>query len=187
MGIFDPDRHDNLLGITDLAHLNELEALGILRAQEFILDLDLDLVFDTKLIIDIHKAVFTGLYDWAGKWRSQVTNIGIAPQKVPYAVIEYAEQVNFLKSRSSNQNELIDTLCYVHHRYTQIHPFNNGNGRTARLITDLIANLNGYQNIQLYIREDGKEREGYKAALKAADNFDNSLLKDLISQRLLLL
>jgi hypothetical protein len=43
MGIFDPDRHDNILGIADWDELNAQEALGIIRAEEFILDLPLDL------------------------------------------------------------------------------------------------------------------------------------------------
>ena len=185
MGVFDPDRHDNLLGITDLDLLNEYEVLGIIQAQEYILDLSVDFVFDSKLILDIHKVVFGVLYEWAGKWRNQITNIGIDPTKVPYAVVEYADQVNYLKNNISNKDELIDCLFYTHHRYTQIHPFNNGNGRTARLLTDLMANINGYQNIQLYIKENGDEREKYKAALRAADLFDTKILKAMIEERLL--
>jgi cell filamentation protein len=104
---------------------------------------------------------------------------------VPYAILEYAEQANYLKDRINNQDELINTLYYIHHRYTQIHPFNNGNGRTARLLTDIIANVNGYQNIQLYVKESGNERENYKAALRAADIFEDSPLKALFRERLL--
>jgi cell filamentation protein len=89
-----------------------------------------------------------------------------------------------MKNNSLGRDELINCLCYVHHRYTQIPPFNNGNGRTARLITDLIANMNGYQNIQLYVRDNGAERENYKAALKAADLHYNEKLKTMIGQRL---
>ena len=52
------------------------------------------------------------------------------------------------------------------------------------MITDLIANMNGYQNIQLYVRDNGAERENYKAALKAADQYDDSKLKTMIGERL---
>jgi len=98
MGIFDPDRHDNLLNIIDLDQLNEYEALGVIRAESHILDLDIDFIFDTRLILDIHVLVFGELYDWAGKWRTQDTNIGIPKERVPYATIEYAEQVNYFKN-----------------------------------------------------------------------------------------
>jgi len=184
MGIFDPDRHDNLLNIVDLDQLNEYEALGVIRAENYILDLDIDFVFDTRLILDIHVLVFGELYDWAGKWRTQDTNIGILKERVPYAAVEYAEQVNYFKNNITSKDRLIECLSYTHHRYTQIHPFNNGNGRTARLITDLISKTNGYQNIQLYVQDSGNSREIYKAALKAADNFDDSILKNLIADQL---
>src|ERR1700722_9178791 len=134
MGVFDPDRHDNILGITNLTLLNKYEALGIIKAQEYIFDLNIDFVFDSKLILDIHRVAFEELYEWAGKWRNQVTNIGIAPSKVPYAIIEYAEQVSYLKDKIENRDDLVNCLFFTHHRYTQIHPFNNGNGRTARLL-----------------------------------------------------
>jgi len=32
--------------------------------------------------------------------------------------------------------------------------------------------MNGYQNVQLYVREGNTERENYRAALKAADDYD---------------
>jgi cell filamentation protein len=89
------------------------------------------------------------------------------------------------KSHITSQKELVDCLAYAHHRYTQIHPFNNGNGRTARLLTNLIANINGYQNVQLYVTESGNEREKYRAALRSADAFDYAPLKSIINQRLL--
>jgi len=184
MGVFDSDKHDNLLGITDLDMLYEKEALGIIRAQQYILDLDTDFIFDRQLILNLHRIVFGDLYAWAGKWRNIGTNIGIEAGKIPYAIAEYADQVNYMKNNLADRQGLIYCLFYAHHRYTQIHPFNNGNGRTARLITDLIANMNGYQNIQLYVRDTGAERENYKAALKAADQYDDSKLKTMIGERL---
>jgi cell filamentation protein len=65
MGVYDPDKHDNLLGITDLDKLYEVEAEGVLRAQQYILDLDTDFVFDNRLILDLHQMVFGDLYEWA--------------------------------------------------------------------------------------------------------------------------
>lgn len=184
MGVFDPDRHENILGITDIDELNAQEALGIIRAEEAILDLDLDFVFDVKLVLDIHTIAFGHLYEWAGKWRTEGTNIGIDKEKIPYAMAEYCEQVNYYKNHIKDEDDLIHCLFYTHHRYTQIHPFNNGNGRTARLLTDMIAKMNGYANINLYVREESEARAKYKAALKAADQYDDLLLKQMIKEGL---
>jgi len=184
MGVFDPDRHENKLNITDISQLNLFEAKGILRAEEFILDLDIEFVFDVWLILNIHTIAFGELFVWAGKWRTEGTNIGIEKEKVYNAMIEYSEQVNYFKNNIKSKDDLIHCLFFAHHRFTQIHPFNNGNGRTARLITDMLAKMNGYQNIQLYVRDAGESKNKYKAALVAADNYDNKLLKAMIVEKL---
>ncbi|MGI8950068.1 MAG: hypothetical protein ACR2FN_00640 [Chitinophagaceae bacterium] len=85
MGVFGPDRQDNKLSITNLNELNELEALGIIRAEDYILDLDINFVFDVRLILDVHTIAFGELYEWSGKWRTVDTNIGIAKEKIPFA------------------------------------------------------------------------------------------------------
>ena len=158
--------------------------MGIIRAEEFILDLSLDFVFDAKLVLDIHTTAFGHLYEWAGGWRTEGTNIGIDKEKVPYAMAEYCEQVTYFKNNIKSEDDLIHCLFYTHHRFTVIHPFNNGNGRTARLLTDMIAKMNGYQNINLYVRDKVDAREKYKAALRAADQYDYTLLKGLIKEGL---
>jgi hypothetical protein len=80
---------------------------------------------------------------------------------------------------------MIHCLFFTHHRFTVIHPFNNGNGRTARLLTGLIAKMNSYENINLYVRNGGKARAKYKAGLIAADPYDDTLLKAMIQEGLL--
>lgn len=186
MGVFDIDRHSNLLGIEDLDELNNQEALGIIRAEEYILDLSLDFVFNVRLIIDLHKVAFAHLYEWAGKWRTQGTNIGIDAVNIPVAMADYADHVNYLMRHIKSKDDLVHCLSYTHHRFTVVHPFQNGNGRTARLLTDLIAKMNGYQNIALYAHDEGTARAKYKAALMAADKYDESVLKEMIEAGLIL-
>ena len=184
MGIFDPDRHDNFLGIENIDELNVQEALGILRAEEFLLDCPLDFTFSIDYILQLHTVAFGHLYEWAGKWRNEGTNMGIEQWKIPNAMAQYCEQVTFFKSQITDEDSLLHTLAYTHHKFTQIHPFNNGNGRTARLLTDHIAQINDYQKIELYYKEEGESRTKYKAALRAADNYDDTLLKQLIKRSL---
>ena len=42
--------------------------------------------------------------------------------------------VNFINSKNSPQFDLLKTAI-SHHRFTRVHPFSNGNGRTVRALT----------------------------------------------------
>lgn len=72
---------------------------------------------------------------------------------------------------------------YAHYEYIRIHPFNNGNGRTGRILMNLIALKFGYRPLKLYYRE-GENRKLYIDAMKSADNGDFSRLSDLIAKEL---
>ena len=86
------------------------------------------------------------------------------------------ELVNFINKESSPQFDLIKTAI-AHHRFTAIHPFDNGNGRTVRLITYAMLTK------QKFIDEDGyrllnpsaifcMDRQKYYDMLSAADAGD---------------
>ena len=72
---------------------------------------------------------------------------------------------------------------YAHYEYIRIHPFNNGNGRTGRILMNLIALKFGYRPLKFYYRE-GENRKLYIDAMKSADNGDFSRLSDLIAKEL---
>jgi cell filamentation protein len=104
-------------------------------------------------------------------------------QQLPNLMAEFSEQLQFLLSDINNEEKLTYALAYAHHKIVQIHPFHNGNGRTARLVTNLIAYLHGYEAIQIYHRK-GDARSEYIRALKQADNHDYQPLQTLIKDRL---
>ena len=56
--------------------------------------------------------------------------------------------------------------AWLHHRFTQIHPFQDGNGRVARAIASLVFVKDGL--FPLVVRRD--DRTTYIEALEAADN-----------------
>ena len=92
---------------------------------------------------------------------------------------QYADEVNFRLKMVSQKEEIANVLAYLHHRFVWTHPFNNGNGRTARLLLNAVAMLKGYEPIQLYHRE-GDARTTYISALRAADEGDLEALRKLI-------
>ncbi len=66
--------------------------------------------------------------------------------------------------------------AWLHHRFTQIHPFQDGNGRIARAIASLVLIKDGL--FPLVVTRD--DRDAYLNALRTADEGDLKPLVDLI-------
>jgi Fic family protein len=71
----------------------------------------------------------------------------------------------------------VEAAC-LHHRFTQIHPFQDGNGRVARALSTLVFLRAGF--LPLVIR-DQEHRESYLQALEAADGGDLAPLVSLFA------
>ena len=54
-----------------------------------------------------------------------------SPQAIPGDITELVDYIN---AEHEKKEDIIRIAC-AHHRFVQIHPFDNGNGRTARLLT----------------------------------------------------
>jgi hypothetical protein len=67
--------------------------------------------------------------------------------------------------------------AWLHHAFTQIHPFQDGNGRVARAIASLVFIKDGF--FPLVVNRD--DREKYIGALESADQDDLSPLVRLFS------
>ena len=99
-----------------------------------------------KDILEIHKIILTGINNyWAGKYRQTEVFIRGSdaefprPHAIPYAMNEFIEWL-------SAQQEVhpVKIAADAHFKFVGIHPFIDGNGRTTRLLMNLILLLNGY-------------------------------------------
>lgn len=130
-----------------------------------------------EYIRQVHRDMFGGIWNWAGKYRHMDLNIGIAWSQIP-------EQINILCkdfafwNTIQNSMPILEVAARLQNRLTRIHPFKNGNGRHARLITDIFLcsrnhPLPKWPQIQL-IEQGDSVRKLYIAAMKQADmgNFD---------------
>ena len=72
----------------------------------------------------------------------------------------------------------IKKATFIHHRLVQIHPFTDGNGRVARLITNLYLTQHGYPPIVL----KKEERKKYYQTLQIADDGDLSSFANFIAK-----
>jgi Fic/DOC family len=74
-----------------------------------------------------------------------------------------------------------ETLARAHARFEQIHPFLDGNGRTGRLVLNLLLVRLGYPPAIIFKRE----RRRYLAALDSADHGDHGPLGELLARAIL--
>jgi cell filamentation protein len=192
MGHYTDAPEDNLLGITNKDELNEQEALGVARVERYLLEeLDYPVELSTGLLQELHRRAFGHLYDWAGQWRKEVPNVGayLPPDayRVPMLLYEYVDELRHRQDQLPTEptaQQVAGLLAYAHHHLVAIHPFTNGNGRTARLFTNLLAYSYGYQEVVLYQREQGEGRTLYLQAIRQADVYDLLPLQQLISAQL---
>lgn len=77
--------------------------------------------------------------------------------------------------------KLIQTTAWLHHAITAIHPFREGNGRTARLAGNLILERYGLVGISVKVEKENKN--GYRSALVQIDKYkDYEPLETIISE-----
>ncbi len=74
-----------------------------------------------------------------------------------------------------------ERLAYLHCRFEQIHPFLDGNGRTGRLVLNLVLVRLGYPPVIIYKRQ----RPEYLRALRRADAGDCGLLGEVVARAIL--
>ncbi len=182
-----PFPDDNLLEITDKNLINEYEAKGLAIAEFFVLEMDIETMISTSLILQIHQIAFGELYDWAGKWRTIQVMVGQieppAPNQILQQMYQFIDNLNFKISIAKTQEEHIECLVFAHYEFIKIHPFNNGNGRTGRILMNIVAMKYNYKPLKLYYR-DGESRKNYIQAMKKADFGDYTHLIKLITEEL---
>lgn len=89
------------------------------------------------------------------------------PSKVPELMIEFVEWLN---KEASISPVLISGIAQ--YQFVDIHPFLDGNGRTARLLCTLILYQNGYDFKRLFSLSEyyDKERHNYYDAIQSVRN-----------------
>jgi hypothetical protein len=97
---------------------------------------------------------------------------------VPADIEAWLHDLNHLVPRAANFPE---ALAQLHCRFEQIHPFLDGNGRTGRLVLNLLLVRLGYPPAIIFKRQ----RTDYLRALRRADAGDPGLLAELLSRAIL--
>lgn len=142
---------------------------------------------NTKLkahdILDVHALVLNNIEkEFAGRYRSHGVRIAGANFVPPNALKVNALMDDLIDWMNTEALELspIVAVAIFHHRFVWIHPFLDGNGRTVRLIFNLLLMRLGYPPA-IILRNDRKK---YYDALNRANQGDYSKIVLVVLQAL---
>ena len=129
----------------------------------------------------LHKKMFDKTWKWAGEFRRINLNIGVDWLEIRPELKKLCGDVKY--QEENNVRTIRDIAIFLHHRLTWIHPFPNGNGRFARLITDYYLYTKGCKPFSWgALSRDSHDvvRKQYISALRAADVGDYRLLQSFV-------
>jgi cell filamentation protein len=165
----------NLHGIKSKRAIDVLEFEALLRVQkEAIQTIREDQTITVAMIRELHRSVFSGLYSWAGEYRSvEVSKGSFAWPPSKYITQNLEELDRKLSTYTPCQGSLravARKMAEIHGDLLLIHPFRDGNGRIARLVAMLMALQAGYAPPDYRFTGKGsvKRRREYIAALQQA-------------------
>lgn len=186
--------------------LQRREAIGTIRASRFVRKYAKSKKhIDVQTICAIHREIFKDAWmEIAGIYRNENIKITDSRHLPPHhsdvadamtsldselkeklknleslqGALEVAEK-EFSEEESNMLDVIIGVAAWIHHKITSIHPFRDGNGRTARLITNLILERYGLVGISIKIERENKN--AYRGALSQIDHHDDyEPLKEII-------
>ena len=176
----DPDEARGLLlsHITNRSELDRWEQENIAEAESWAFRrIPRDILSD-GFVKRLHKKMFGTVWRWAGDFRTTGKNIGVPAWQIAAELRNLrADCASWIEHDTYSPDEI---AVRFHHRLTVIHPFPNGNGRHARLMTDiLLVHLLKQQRFSWgsgNLVNAGECRQQYIDALRAADRQDYAAL-----------
>ncbi len=163
---------------------DHLEAKDHHAALEYLYDLidkDKKHTVSEILIKNLHQIILQETdKEWAGRYRNANVIIGGADHTPPDALQVpnmMRDLITWLNSQKNKLN-IIELSALLHHKLVYIHPFFDGNGRTARLTMNLFLMQAGYPLVVI-LKTDRKK---YYDVLDKADKGKYEPLVKFIAQ-----
>lgn len=156
------------LTISGKSMTEHLEAVNHFEAIDFIVDLVKQKEFLTERILkQIHYLILKSIDKTnAGVYRSVPVFISgsahVPPQ--PFLIGRQMEEVFEFYETNKNKVHPVILAADMHEKIVTVHPFIDGNGRTSRLIMNLVLLMNGFPIA--IIKGDNDSRQGYYNALE---------------------
>lgn len=177
----------NKLGITSPKEMDDAEAIALKEATDkLVRKIDKHHRFTAADICDFHKIWLSEIYSWAGQYRQVNVSKGYftfaAAIHIPSLMAQFERDI---LSRNTPYNfkdrsEILHALAETHIELVLIHPFREGNGRVARVLSTLMALQAGLPllNFGLITVE---RKEEYFAAIHAGLDKNYQPMENLFS------
>ncbi|QCE34569.1 cell filamentation protein Fic [Acetobacteraceae bacterium] len=139
----------NLLGITERQMLHECEHNLVAIRMVKLAETPPPLEFNLKFLQKIHKILFEGIYDWAGKIRTVSISKGETLFCLPTHLESHANYLSKILKKENNFRYLTkegfaEKAGAFLIELNMLHPFREGNGRTQRIFMEKIAQGAGF-------------------------------------------
>ncbi|MES2748040.1 MAG: Fic family protein [Bacteroidota bacterium] len=152
-----------------LEAINHQEAIGYIKQL-----MERNFPFNERELLSIHNLILRGIIpEDAGRYRRVQVMIKGSAHLPPQPYLVGKEMEDYFMWFEENKSKLhpVVLAAEMHERLVTIHPFIDGNGRTSRLIMNLILLQNGY--VIANIKGDYDTRISYYQALETAQTTQN--------------
>lgn len=166
----------NRLGIVSAEEMDRAEAEALVRVtEEAVHSFDAEHSFTVVDVRALHRSWLGEIYEWAGEYRQ--VNVGkggflfAAADRIPTLMEEF-EAGPLRRNTPCKSDEILkiaSALAEIHVELVLIHPFRDGNGRVARLLSVLMALQAGLPFLDFAVIADARKAE-YFAAVQAGMN-----------------
>ena len=176
----------NLLGLKSIEEIGLSEFEGFLRTEiQLTESLTSRTKFNVSYILKMHKLSLRHLYSFAGKYRDvNISKGGFAfpaSRFLPQTMEEFETQIlSGLPNKYNSKDELIKDIAKVHGELLFIHPFREGNGRTARMLANLMSRKQGYDSLKFELITE-KEFNMYVLAVQSSADKNYKKMEKIIN------
>jgi len=163
------------LTISGKSMREHLEAINHVEAIAYIKQLmERNFPLNERELLSVHNLILRGIIpEDAGRYRRVQVMIKGSSHMPPQPFVVAKEMEDYFTWYEENKSKMhpVVLAAEMHERLVTIHPFIDGNGRTSRLIMNLILLQNGY--VIANIKGDYETRMNYYKTLETAQTSNN--------------
>ena len=178
----------NRLGIISTEGMDDTEARALAKTMDALVRTYGETHrFTAADLRECHRIWLSDIYEWAGQYR----RVNVSKDDFPFAaaaqipsLMEQFERdvlIRYTPCRFADRADVLLALAHTHVELVLIHPFRDGNGRLARVLSTLMALQAGLPLLDFSVIAGEKKRE-YFAAVRAGLDRNYSPMERLFAE-----